>query len=219
MANDIQEDVIIDDPELVLRWRLSHRKLVAQSRHLATLKARGLGQGLVSWCYQHIEWTLPEGTLKDPHGVLVIKIDTAGRAQMEVVPYSSLMPATASELIVYAEEHGESMTSGIDSDVAWVVRPAAADKTAAPQTRLVALTSGLNELSGVNSLIRDLGRAQGFTVVCDENELAQHPLTEADEVFLVSDEHGVVPSTDHGREVSQKFKHYWDRLVASLADK
>ena len=45
---------------------------------------------LVAWAKQHIEWTLGDGAAANPDGVLMMIVDTEGRAAMSVGPYEEL---------------------------------------------------------------------------------------------------------------------------------
>lgn len=199
MSEKILEDALVGDPELVLRWRLKSRQLVLKDRYLRTLPQLGLPEGLISWIHQHIEWTLPEGSLANPHGVLQIEIDTGGRAQMEIVDFVPLEPMGADDLIAFAKDHGLHEESGIDSDVAWIVR----------DNKLIALTCKTPVLSGANSLVAQLADTLQIPYTFDEQEKLQ----EDDELFLVSDEYGFVPAADRAGSVSRKFEALYGRLL------
>lgn len=201
VANDVIEDQFVGEPELTLRWRLYNRQLPLKNRHYRTLAQRGLTDGLISWIHQHIEWTLPEGSLANPCGVLQIRIDTNSRAQMEIVDFVPLAPRTAHELIEYAATAGQQGDSGVDTDVAWIARAG----------RLIALTPQTPVLSGANSLLVQLAEAQHITCEFDENAA----LEDGDELFLASDEFGFVPSTDRAGELAQRFAGYWERFLTT----
>ena len=83
-------------------------------------------------------------------------------------------------------------------------------------SELVALTGEAKPLSGTNSLVADLAATLKKPVRFVPREVGENPaadtafaliegLNPGDEVFLVSDEHGVVPSNDHGGPVGDQF--------------
>lgn len=206
MSDFIPEDLFVDDPVFTVRWRLQNRALPLKSRLLRAFTASGVSNGLSSWARQHIEWTLAEGTAKAPNGVLVLSVDAQGRAVMAAEPYEPLAPHTACEL---AERVAPQRSQAVEGEAVWVAR--------ASDGALVALTSDAKPLSGANSLVADLAKTLGMSVVFEGSpqgaEAVLADLAEGDEVFLVSDEHGVVPSSDRGGAVGERFAAYYGRLV------
>lgn len=198
MSEFIPEDLFVGDPQLVVRWRLQNNALPLKNRHLRAFGATGVSIALQSWARQHLEWTLAEGTLGQPNGVLTLSVDDQGRAVMAVEPYEPLAPAPAAELIGRA---GSKRGAAVPDEVAWVCR----------RGRLYALADPDKPLSGVNSLVADLAKTTG-----DGPEfVAALEVEDADEVFLASDEHGIVASSDHAGPTCERFKGYYGKLVAS----
>ena len=205
MSEFIPEDLFVDDPVFTVRWRLQNRALPLKSRLLRAFAASGVSNGLASWARQHIEWTLAEGTAKEPNGVLVLSMDDQGRAMMAAEPYESLAPHTAAELL---ERTAHEAAQPLEGEVVWVARNGGA--------ALVALTDASKPLSGVNSLIVDLAKTLGISVSFESRENAEALVTALgadDEVFLASDEHGVVPASDCGGATAERFVAYYGRLV------
>ncbi len=204
MSEFIPEDLFVDDPVFSVRWRLQNRALPLKNRHLRAFGAAGVSRALASWARQHIEWTLAEGTAQAPDGVLVLAVDGQGRAVMAAEPYEPLVPLTAVEL---AERTAGQQDQPMEGEVLWVAQADGSD--------LVALTEAAKPLSGANSLVADLAKTLGkpvrFETRADRDPLAG--LAADDEVFLVSDEHGVQPASDHGGPVSEQFRAYYGRLV------
>ena len=205
MAESIPEDLITGTPVLEARWRLQNGALPLKNRHMRALQACGLGIGLMSWARQHIEWTLTEGTVELPDGVLVLDVDGEGRAVMNAEPYEPL-PALSAALLLERAKGQEDRP--VESEVVWVVRSG----------RLSALTPADKPLSGTNSLVCDLARTLHL-----EPDFEGHPepadvlasLAPADECMLVSDEHGVVAAADHDGPVAANFVGYYARLLST----
>lgn len=200
MSEFIPEDLFVSDPVCTMRWRLQNRALPLKSRLLRALTSSGVSNGLASWARQHIEWTLAEGTAEAPDGVLVLTMDDQGRAMMSAEPYEPLAPHTAAELL---ERTASQAQQPVEGEVVWVARANGAG--------LEVLTDESKPLSGVNSLMVDLARTLKMPVTFASR--AQLELAPGDEVFLASDEHGIVASSDHGGPTADRFASYYQRLV------
>lgn len=189
-------------PVLVCRWRLAGGRLPLENRHLRAFAARGASMPLVSWAKQHIEWTLEDGATDNPDGVLMIVVDDQGQAAMSVGPYAPLTSTDATALAARATQAREEKP---------IVPTAEKDARAtgyeprivAPETlwgaRDGALCCALAEdatLSGAASLVADLAKARHVEVWWGTDPLEAG----CDELFLVSDEHGVVPAADRAGE-------------------
>lgn len=213
MSEFIPEDLFVDDPVFVVRWRLQNRALPLKNRHLRAFSSSGVSNGLSSWARQHIEWTLAEGTAKAPNGVLSLSVDEQGRAIMAAEPYEELAPHSVVELL---ERTSSQVAQPVEGEVVWIAP--------ADGSELVALTGEAKPLSGANSLVADLAATLKKPVRFVPREVGENPAADTalalieglgpdDEVFLVSDEHGVVPSNDHGGPVGDQFATYYGRLV------
>lgn len=170
-------------PSLICRWHLAHGKLPLENRHLRALSQRGVDPALLSWAKQHIEWTLADGAFAHPDGVLMLVIDEDGQAAMSVGPYEALSSPTADTLYQRAlQAEVESARTSVAPETLWFVQAGVVhvclDKTA--------------HLAGATSLVLDL-LATRKKPVSFEGQLSDGALpAAADELFLVSDEHGVV---------------------------
>ena len=204
-------------PALVCRWRLANRALPLENRHLRSLGARRVNgipvsTQLVAWAKQHIEWTLAEGSAPHPNGVLMLVMDNEGRAAMSVGPYDLLASVSAADLAARAVAAAhEARATGVAPETLWAVRAGA----------LVCGTESGWRPSGIDSLVTDLAKTLGVPVCHDpllaadvldgeknlggqpagEKGLGESPAGEAraagplcDELFLASDEHGIVPA-------------------------
>lgn len=210
-------------PALVCRWRLAGRDLPLESRHLRALARRTVSGApvptpLVAWAKQHIEWTLRDGAARNPDGVLMIVVDEAGQAAMTVGPFEPLPAAerSAAALAARAERsRAEAAETGVAPETLWAVRG----------DELVWGAERDEVPSGAASLVADLARTLGMGLACDP-ELARAALRGAapsgdgcgDEVFLASDEHGVVPAADASGPCAERLAAGYERLLESKRD-
>lgn len=202
----IPEDLFVDDPVFSVRWRLQNRALPLKNRHLRAFSESGVSRALASWARQHIEWTLAEGTAQAPNGVLILAVDDQGRAVMAAEPYEPLAPLCAADLV---ERTSTQRDQPMEGEVVWIAR--------ADGSELVALTSEDKPLSGTNSLVVDLAKTLGTPIRFVSRDAEGNGLLSgidpSDEVFLVSDEHGVQAASDHAGPTSERFTAYYARLV------
>lgn len=205
MSDDfIPEDLLVGEPVIEARWRLQHHALPLKNRHLRAFEQRGITPGLASWARQHIEWTLAEGSMCNPNGVLVTKVDDQGRAAMEPVPFEPLPPMTFAQLLARVARKADD---AVEDEVIWLDEGGS----------LVALTDGGKPLSGVNSLVADLvktlGKPATFDMPRKTSLLADPVLPQGVQAFLASDEYGVVGASDAGGQTVERFAAYYARLV------
>lgn len=198
-------------PALVCRWRLANGMLPLENRHLRALAAREIGgkqvsNALVAWVKQRIEWGLDEATRECPDGVLMLVVDEAGASALSVGPYRSLSKTSANDLLLRAQSsYREAQSTKVAPEELWVVQ----------RDALVWGSSSEFAASGASTLISDLARTLGMPVHRDEALLreAERRGFVGDEVFLVSDEHGVVPASDRGGERAAKFAKGYRKLL------
>ncbi|MCH3942940.1 MAG: hypothetical protein LKE37_04520 [Atopobiaceae bacterium] len=178
-------------PVLVCRWRLANRCLPLENRHLRALAARRVcgepvSQNLLAWAKQHIEWNLETGAVEHPDGVLMLVVDDKGQAAMSVGEYVPLPNASAIALAARASSSlAEADASGVAPETLWAVRG----------DTLVAGVAVGQPLSGAASLVVGLAETVG-TPVARDGGLSLAAPTDSSELFLVSDEHGIVPASD-----------------------
>ncbi len=214
------EDFELGEPVLVCRWRLAGGRLPLENRHLRALGARvvagrGVTAQLLSWAKQHIEWTLRDGSAENPDGVLMIAMDEQGRAAMSVGPYAALASDGPAALLARAEgARREAGETGVAPETLWAVRGG---------SLACALAEGA-PVHGAASLVMDLSRAFGYEVDRDEGLLGElegavtstdDVQPQVDELFLVSDEHGVVPAEGASGEVAARFSAAYAKLLDS----
>lgn len=205
------EQFALGTPAVVCRWRLANGKLPLENRHLRALMARKLPgdvvtPALVAWAKQHIEWTLADGAATNPDGVLMLVVDTQGRAAMSVGAYRQLGRTAANDLLFRARSSwNEAERSRVSPEDLWAVY----------ENALVWATSPEYRPSGASSLVVDLARTLGMTLRREEDLLERFAVDgfDADEVFLVSDEHGVVPASDRAGERAKKFAASYQKLL------
>ena len=206
-----QEGFELGTPALVCRWRLSGGMLPIPNRHLRALAALSLdcvpvSTQLIAWAKQHIEWTLADGTRRDPDGVLMLVVDDSGRAAMSCGPYEVPLATSVSSLAERARRSQvEATETGVAPETLWLVRGGTLACGAGPDSTA----------SGVTSLIGDLAATLGIPVVREEG-LVDSVIAGAaayDEAFLVSAEHGVVVASDAPGEMSERFAGGYARLM------
>ena len=206
-----QEGFELGTPALVCRWRLSGGTLPMANRHLRALAARSLdgvpvSTQLIAWAKQHIEWTLADGTRRDPDGVLMLVVDDSGRAAMSCGPYEAPLATSVSSLAERARRSQvEATETGVAPETLWLVRGDTLACGAGPDSTA----------SGAASLIGDLAATLGIPVVREEGlvDSAVAGTATYDEAFLVSDEHGVVVAGDAPGEKSERFAGGYARLM------
>lgn len=211
-----EQGFTLGTPTLVCRWRIASQRLPMANRHLRALGARFVNGGtmpkaLVAWAKQHVEWTLEDGSARWPDGVLMIVVDQDGKAAMTVGPYKPLQRTSTQGLLErarYAEQEGnatnvapETLWAVRGEDLVWGMDPDQSPSGAATLVRDLALTVGMN-------VVRDAH-------LMDEVERGDH----FDELFLVSDEHGVVPASDAAGRRAQRFADGYQKLLDSMARK
>lgn len=206
------ESFELGTPALVCRWRLANRHLPLENRHLRALLARTVNGSrvtpeLVAWAKQHIEWTLEQGAAAHPDGTLMLIVDTQGRAAMTVGPYAPLESATTEALLTRAAQaHAEAAQTSVAPETLWVAcgdallwEPGAGCATSGAASLVVQLAQTL----GINVQVRD-----GLCDAIEGCALAY------DELFLVSDEHGVVPASDAAGAHGSRLAQGYERLLA-----
>ena len=208
----MDKNFTMEAPALVCRWRLAAATLPLENRHLRALSRRSVNgrpvsPQLVAWAKQHIEWTLGEGASAHPDGVLMLVVDEAGQAAMTVGPYEPLSQVAGTELASRALESAcEGEKTGVEPESLWAVRDG----------ELIWGASDAARASGAATLVADLARTLGLPVSHDAG-LASRVLSGAmcDEVFLVSDEHGIVIAKDATGALSERFLEGYDKLLAA----
>lgn len=198
-------------PALVCRWRLSNGELPLQNRHMRALAARRMrgeqvSTSLVGWVKQRVEWGL-DANCEHPDGVLMLVVDENGASALSLGAYQPLANCSARELLTRAQgSRMEAESTGVAPEELWLAQGNA----------LVRCTSSEYSASGASSLIADLAHTMGLNVRRDAgllDELEWHGYAQS-EVFLVSDEHGVVPASDHGGQRADKFAQSYAKLLA-----
>ena len=171
------EKFTLDKPALVCRWRMSIRAL---SERL--VQGEPLTHNMLSWAKQHVEWSLAEGDYTARDGVLMLVIDINGNAAMTVGEYEPLADTSAKALRARsAEARSEADETGV-----------APELLAAVNNGELAFVAPADEcLCGTATLIEQLAQTKGISVT-----RVDIPAQLKGALFLVSDEHGVVPATE-----------------------
>ncbi len=210
------EDFELGEPVLVCRWRLAGGRLPLENRHLRafgrrTVAGRGVTTQLLSWAKQHIEWTLRDGSAENPDGVLMIAMDEQGRAAMSVGPYVELPAVDAAALAARAaESQREEDEAGVAPETLWAVRDGA----------LVCGADAGSVAAGAASLVADLAKTFGIEIAHDAGLIAEVEAGNVPEqVFLCSDEHGVVVASDAVGDLARRFADAYGKLLDSERSK
>lgn len=176
------------EPALVCRWRMSKKHVPMLNRHIRALSQRRvqgepLTNNMLSWAKQHVEWSLAEGDYRAVDGVLMLVIDVNGNAAMTVGEYESLPDTSRSALEARASlARTEAAETGVAPEVLASVGEG---------SLTLAVPSG-EHLCGTATLIEQLASTRGLAVT-----RAEDPAALAGAVFLISDEHGVIPASDN----------------------
>lgn len=204
-------------PAIVCRWRLSNAALPLENRHLRALSRRYIdsthvSQQLVAWAKQHIEWTLADGAHAHPSGVLMLVIDRAGHAAMTAGDYTPLSNTRTSALCARAFlAEKEAQETGVAPEALWAV----------VHDKLMWCEREDRSISGANSLIFDLAKTLGIIPTKREDLISviRNEEETFDEVFLVSDEHGVVCADGYTPAFAKRFAHYYHTLLEKTASR
>jgi hypothetical protein len=122
---------------------------------------------------------------------------------MATEEYVPLAATAAADLLARARAQAADAVPG---EVLWVATDAG----------LTAFQPSQKPLSGANSLVADLAATTRLALSYadpDRAAAAVADLPQDGEVFLVSDEHGVVGASDASGPVARRFAGYYDRLV------
>jgi hypothetical protein len=211
-ANMESGDFVLGTPALVCRWRLANKTLPLENRHLRALGARSIdGEAikteLVAWAKQHIEWTLVDGAVANPDGVLMTIVDENGCAAMSVGPYEELADTRLSALLARADlARKEAEEVGVDPEMLWLAKDGVLMREARPGS----------VPAGAVSLVTDLAKTLGIRInyVTDLLRKVQGRQIDFDEAFLVSDEHGIVPASDCEGPEGRRFASGYAKLLS-----
>ena len=216
-------------PSLVCRWRIVSGELPLANRHLRALSRREvdgehLSRELVAWAKQHIEWTLADGSASHPEGVLMLIVDESGRAAMTVGDYTPIKDRSRRNLVGRAATaRREREETGIAPEILW----AWADDA------LYVDGDAADSLSGSSEFIAQLARTLGISVHRDPGLLdrvlegdervqvagGQGELAAYSELFLVSDEHGVLEVAGRRGQHSDRLARSYEELLEKLREK
>ena len=208
--NENVEGFVLGNPSLICRWRLSGTDLALENRHLRALSHRvvnnkDIGPQLVAWAKQHIEWTLDKGAVSHASGVLMLVVDEEGKAAMSVGDYVALQDISYKALMDRVKfSYNEATVTNVAPEVVWAVK----------NDTLVCGLADDSLASGVVTLVLDLAKTKGVQVEFDSNLLGKvaDGISNYDEVFITSDEHGVVIPDGYDFEVANQYKQYYNKL-------
>lgn len=204
----------LGEAAFICRWRLVDGVLPLKARHLRALGYRSVaGASItkqhVAWASEHIDWTLYEGAKQFPDGVLIVYVDFDLQMGMGVRAFEPLKRKSANDLLVRAERSQiEAINIGVSPEDLWVLRDGILWR---------GWTNPSRE-SGVASLMKDLCRTLGTPTRLSETlleECTKGGFTPRDEVFLASDEYGIVAAPDHSGPHVERYVEYYEKLLES----
>ncbi|MBS5866046.1 hypothetical protein [Olegusella massiliensis] len=195
-------------PSLICRWRLANGGLPLENRHLRAFSQRGVDPALVSWAKQHIEWTLADGAAGNLDGVLMVVVDEEGQAAMSVGPYKALGDTSINALLQRAmQAQTEASRTGVAPETLWAVTAG----------QITSYLDPAEKLAGASSLVSDLMVAHHLQFTYEAQISDAQALAAADEVFLVSDEHGVVAAAGKLGKYAKQMAADYQKLLASFS--
>jgi hypothetical protein len=206
---DGQKDFKLGDPALVCRWRLRDGVLALGNRHMRSLGRRRLAgepvtPELVAWAKQHVEWSLDRTSAPYDDGVLMLVVDTDGKAAMVSAEYQPLADTSAEALGQRAKASAlEAETTGIAPEVLVGVKNG---------NLLVGATTADTQ-AGALSFLLQLAETLGITIISKEDLADSYGAFRPDELFLVSDEHGVVAADGYAGPMSDRFASAYERIL------
>jgi hypothetical protein len=212
---DEQKDFTLGAPALVCRWRLRDGVLPLENRHVRALSKRRVNGAavtpeLVAWAKQHMEWSLDKSSAPYEDGVLMLVVDGDGKAAMASAEYEPLADTSADMLAKRAKSSVlEGEEAGVSPEVLVAVRNGSL-KVGMPSTA---------PRAGALSFLLQLAESLGIGFVMDENLPDSYKAVPFDELFLVSDEHGVVVADGFGGPVSERFADSYERILEHDAKK
>ena len=195
-------------PSLICRWRLANGGLPLENRHLRAFSQRGVDPALFSWAKQHIEWTLADGAAGTLDGVLMVVVDEEGQAAMSVGPYKALGDTSINALLQRAmQAQTEASRTGVAPETLWAVTAG----------QITSYLDPAEKLAGASSLVSDLMVAHHLQFTYEAQISDAQALAAADEVFLVSDEHGVVAAAGKLGKYAKQMAADYQKLLASFS--
>ena len=209
-CNVVNQD--LGDVRFCCRWRVVSGRVPLKNRHMRALGARTLdgekiGAPLVAWVRESVDWSLGNVAGYDD-ATLVLKVHAGGRASLDVTEYRRPKERSANDLLRRAERgRREAESCGVSSEDLWVVSGG---------VLLWGLTMGAYAC-GTSSLVSQLARTLGYAVTVVDDlaaQLAETGFRPDMEVFLASDEHGVLAATDRTGTIAQRFESSYNTLLA-----
>lgn len=176
-----------------LRWRLAGGKLPMRERHLRSLKALGIDGPMQSWVRTRVEYVLDNHAAEHPDGALHLVIAPDDKVTFSVEPLRELPALSAADVDVVS-----GSVAGIDDATVWL---------AGEKCLTAAAPDGV--VSAMDTTLCDLATTLGYTV--QARAVAADEVQGA-ELFVTTDEHGVVPVEGCSGEQAAKFAELLSRL-------
>ncbi len=159
---------------------------------------------LIAWAKQHLEWTLESSSVEYPDGVLMIAVDKEGQAVMSTGPFEPLGELDSLALADRAlEAQANLLNGGISPEILWAVSG----------DTIICDTQKDDFKSGMTSLVLDLIKTLKMKLEFDDMlaEKVKHG-EKFDEIFLSSDEYGIVEDSVGTHEVARTIKDHVNKL-------
>ena len=181
-----------------VRWRLADGGLPMRERHLRSLASMGVGAPMQSWIRTRLEYVLENHAPIHPNGVLCLRMDPEGKTEMVVEPLGTVPTLTEADLVI----KDDFITGASVPGVVWVMG------------EKLAIASVDNEelISATATTMRDL--AETLSMQVEEGAvLAEDAFAEGVEIFVTSDEFGILPIEGHSGATTDRFTKLLNKLL------
>lgn len=182
--------------KLVFRWRYASRKIQLYERRLRSLAHFNVGPAVQAWVRSRLEWMQDNRLYEQPDGVLELTIDPEGDVAMSMHPVTEA-PAFSPDQLVW---DGDELAGCALPGTVWVVDDAQAH----------ALPADIRHAA--DTFTRDLVTTLGRKM--DDGPVTRDAVEPA-EVFLITDEHGIVPCAGKGGAMTDKLTACFSKLWAA----
>ena len=179
--------------KLLFHWRYASRKIQLYERRLRSLAAFNVGPAVQAGVRSRLEWMQDNRLYEQPDGVLELSIDPEGDVAMRMLPVT---PAPAFDEGSLSWEGDELAGCALEGTL-WVLR----------EQRAHVVPADIRHAA--DTFTRDLVTTLGATM--DETPVTRGMLDGA-EIFVISDEHGIVPCEGHDGTMTGKLSSCFDKL-------
>ena len=168
--------------KLEFRWRYTNKTIHLYERRLRSLSAFNVGPAVQAWVRSRLEWVRDNKFYELPDGLVVLTIDPEGMVDIQQEELPQAPVLTRAML-----------DAGELPGTLWAARNGQLFVEQEPR-------------HAADTLVRDLAKTLGYEVVVGELSL------DDGEVFVVSDEFGILPLEETQGQVTNKLIECFDKL-------